>query len=436
MSFIFPKIFFKPPRSIFQTNSKHGRVRNYSLVSKRRTFRKVNDILFNFYFSSATYFSPTSLEISKQFILDFYHFFLVLRKSFFFPLKRSPTNAYSQLNRENLFNTFSKSALHFSSYFGNYLGKFLFWHYRNRIFFLNRRFLFNLKYIFAELKDFDGGDSSFSSAQLNHYFLAQTSSTVKFLTLSLNKSKQHTALRRKKVIFAALDNFYDSRLHSRLFDFFRNPYALTPPPNSFLSTFDQSIFAPAFGLNFKQICTQFLVKYKHLQWPIILTNYNLIFPSSQNIVLKQVEPMERLFLNKNDLTNTFSLFWLMSHFLNFNICILSLVRGRMFFSITTARGYVLLRRSQAQFCPISTPKLYKEPAFKQVVSEKFSYLCSTLNFLGLVYFLKNGLNNHKLVQIFKLMAIKFQFKIRVRGIIIGRSLPHSLPGRFRKRRRY
>jgi hypothetical protein len=359
-----------------------------------------------FYFFKFFFKLTNILQISYLQLTNFSSFFL--DRNSIFP----PRNAH---NSNFLFFNFS-----------NFLAKFLFWQYRNRIFFLNRQFLVNLKYYFL------GSSTREVSFNLkNNLFFFKN-----FINFVKDNSYSYYLKTSNLYLQSGEEN---NNLHFKFFDFFKNPYSFKIQSfNKRINFFKHLEFVSGNFANYNyNLLKSFFVKYKHLQWPIISDNYkgNHINRRKKKYHLRFLKKLRYYFENINPRTVTSSLAWLMSHYLNFNICIMSMTRGALFFAITTARGYILLRRSQTQFCPVSKSKLYKEHTFPNRIAEKFSHLCSMLKFFGLVYFLKNGFEDSRMLTIFKLMASKTKFKVNLRGIIIGRSLPHGLPGRMRKKRR-
>lgn len=284
-------------------------------------------------------------------------------------------------------------------FISNFLGKFLFWQFYNRIFFLNRRLLFHLKY-------------SFPHKPVN----AKISITI------FNKSlKRPDLLKKKNLILSKLPVHIKSS--RRFFDFFRNPFSLTC-----------NIENPTFAqLKIKSNFPK-LVFFKKLQWPSISKNYKLKGKQQWSPFFK-LTFKDHVFINANRFMNASKINWLLSNFLNFNICIFSVKRGNFFITFTTARGFVIFRKSLPQFCDLSNPKAYKDTLFAPFVGQKLSEMCKILNFLGLIYFLKNGLAHSKSLTIFRTMLKEIKLQQHIRGIIIGRALPHSLPGRFKKKRR-
>jgi hypothetical protein len=398
-------------------------------LKKRSAEKKNITPLFFFYF-------PRFLKLFNLPFFFFFKFFfkLILNLNIF---KSSSFKIFFFPDKNNKFylTEFERNSYSLFSNFSNFLAKFLFWQYRNRIFFLNRQFLVNLKYYFVEKKSMSNiCDLNFISK------LQQMLLFKKFSASFLNYSViSNNFLIPQDLLLSNFNEYFDDiefNLHFKFFDFFKNPYSLKIPilnkipqlSNFFYNSFSDFSF---FSANLKS----FLIQYKHLQWPVISENYKENNIIKSKYYMRFISKLSFFFKNKNEYSNTLALSWLMVHYLNFNVCIMSIVRGNLFFAITTARGYILVRRSQSQFCPVSKPKLYKEQTFAQLVCEEFGQTCLLLNFLGLVYFLKNAFEDARILTIFKLMAIKFQFKLRLRGIIIGRSLPHSLPGRMRKKRR-
>lgn len=378
-------------------------------------FFKKSDLFFFFNLSPFYFFKfffklNKNLKISDLQLTNFSSFFL--DKSSIFPPRNSQ-------NLNFLFFNFS-----------NFLAKFLFWQYRNRIFFLNRQFLVNLKYYFL-----GSSDREVSFNFKNNLFFFKN--FINFF--NSNNSTNYAYYLKISNLYIKSSEDVNNTLHFKFFDFFKNPYSFKIPPfNKRINFFKNlDIISENVANSNYNLLKSFFVKYKHLQWPIISDNYkgNHINRRKKKYHLRFLKKLKYYFENINPRTVTSSIAWLMSHYLNFNICIMSMTRGALFFAITTARGYILLRRSQTQFCPISKSKLYKEHTFPNRIAEKFSHLCSMLKFFGLVYFLKNGFEDSRMLTIFKLMASKTKFKVNLRGIIIGRSLPHGLPGRMRKKRR-